>query len=62
MSTGIEPRRIVTADEQDVHTRWRKLYCYTLRAGVAASVKRETNRRERRERKLDAQRRVWLGE
>ena len=42
-------RRIVTGEEQDVHTGWRHLYCYTQRAGVCAAVKRRTNRRERRE-------------
>lgn len=40
-------RTIRTGDEQDVHTGWRKLYCYTQRAGVTRKVKRLTNRRER---------------
>lgn len=44
-----EPRRIVGRGEQDVHTPWRKLYCYTQRAGVTAKIKRLTRRRERRE-------------
>lgn len=47
-------RRIVTGDEQDVHTGWRRLYCYTQRAGVTRRVKTRTNRRERREGKAEA--------
>ena len=43
------PRRIVTWDEQDAYTRWRKLYCYLQRPGVVKSIKRATHRRERRE-------------
>ena len=35
--------------EQDVHTGWRRLYCYTQRAGVTSKVKRQTRRRERRQ-------------
>lgn len=42
-------RRIVGWFEQDVHTRWRRLYCYTQRAGVCAKAKAKTIRRERRE-------------
>lgn len=42
-------RRIVTAEEQDIHTGWRKVLCYTQRAGVTAAAKRRTNKRERRE-------------
>lgn len=42
-------RIIKSGDEQDVHTGWRRLYCYTQRAGVTKRVKRRTNRRERRE-------------
>lgn len=44
-------RRIVTGFEHDVHTPWRRRYCYTQRAGVCAKAKRLTNRRERRESK-----------
>lgn len=44
-------RVIKTGDEQDVHTPWRKLYCYLARPGVAKKLKRATNRRERREAK-----------
>lgn len=43
------PRRIVTADEQDAYTSWRKVYCYLQRAGAVKQVKRRTHRRERRE-------------
>ncbi|WP_114906853.1 hypothetical protein [Ornithinimicrobium murale] len=53
-------RRIVNGDEQDVHTGWRKLYCYTQRAGVTRRIKTRTNRRERREGKAEAQ--LQLGE
>ena len=53
-----EPRRIVGYDEQTVHTGWRKLYCYTQRPGVCASVKRRTNRRERNEGKRDVEQRL----
>lgn len=42
-------RRIITGDEQDVHTKWRRLYCWTQRAGATSKVKRRTRRRERRE-------------
>lgn len=40
-------RRIITGDEQDIHTRWRHLL--VLQPGYVRSVKRDTNRRERRE-------------
>jgi hypothetical protein len=36
-----------TADEQDVHTGWRKLYLWTQRPGATAKVKRQTTKRER---------------
>lgn len=42
-------RRVVTPEEQDVHTGWRRLYAYTARAGVTSAAKRRTRRRERRE-------------
>lgn len=44
-------RRIVTGDEQDVHTRWR--HALVWRRGEVRRVKRTTNRRERREGKAD---------
>lgn len=49
-------RRIVTADEEDVHTRWRRLLCSFQRAGATAKVKRRTRRRERREGKAEVRR------
>lgn len=51
-------RRIVTGDEQDVHTGWRRLYCYTQRTGVTRRVKTRTNRRERREGRQEARRQL----
>lgn len=42
-------RRIVTADEQDVHTSWRRWYTRYQRAGMTRKVKTASNRRERRE-------------
>jgi hypothetical protein len=45
----IQRRRVITSEEQDVHTRWRHFLCYLHRAGAKAAVKRRTNRRERRE-------------
>lgn len=42
-------RKILTAEEQDVHTGWRHVMCSYQRAGATAQVKRRTNRRERRE-------------
>lgn len=42
-------RPVIGYDEQDVYTGWRRLYCYTRKAGVVAYVKRKTHKRERRE-------------
>lgn len=42
-------RRIVTADEQDAYTGWRRVLCCYQRAGAVRKVKRATHRRERRE-------------
>ena len=51
---GNEFRRVLrTGDENDVHTGWRRLYCYTQRAGVTAGVKRRTRRRGRAELKRE---------
>jgi uncharacterized Zn finger protein len=44
-----EKRAIKTTADQDVHTSWRRVLCYTQRAGVTAKLKRQTRRRERRE-------------
>ena len=47
-----ERRRVANeGDEQDVLTGWRKMYCYTQRAGVTNAIKRRARRRERREAK-----------
>lgn len=40
--------------EEDVFTGWRRLYCYTQRAGVCARVKRRYRRWERRQGKREA--------
>lgn len=50
---GRRPKK--SADEQDVHTGWRRLYCWTQRPGATAGVKRRTRRRERREARRTAQ-------
>jgi hypothetical protein len=42
-------RRIITGQEQDVHTPWRHLYTCFQRPGMARKVKTSTNRRERNE-------------
>ena len=42
-------RRIITADEQDAYTVWRKWYCYLQRPGVVKAIKRRTHKRERLE-------------
>lgn len=55
---GMKRRRKPTGDEQDVHTGWRKLYCWTQRTGATAKVKRRTRRRER----MEAKRRLARGE
>lgn len=48
--SGVVPREPArNGDEQDViHSKWRKLYCYTQRAGVTSKIKRQIRRRERR--------------
>lgn len=46
-------RRIVTGDEQDVHSRWRRVFTAHHRPGYTSAVKRRTRRRERREGKED---------
>lgn len=40
-------RQIVTTEEQDVHTGWRRAYTTFRRAGQSAAAKRRTRRRER---------------
>lgn len=56
---GNEHRRAIkSGDEQDVHTPWRRVYCYLQRAGAASAAKRVTRRRERREGQ-DVTRNAW---
>jgi hypothetical protein len=45
--SGMGRRPVKDADEQDVHTAWRRLYCWTQRAGATDKVKRRSRRRER---------------
>lgn len=47
------PRRIVTWEEEDAYTVWRRMYCYTQRPGVCKGIKTRTHRRERREAKAE---------
>lgn len=54
--TEIEPRRAVSGDEVDAHSRFRHFLRW--RPGQRAAVKRRTNRRERQERKVDVARRL----
>jgi hypothetical protein len=42
-------RAVKSFDEQDVFTSWRRVYCWTRRAGACRRVKRRANRRERHE-------------
>ena len=42
-------RRVVGHEEQDAYTGWRRVLCYTQRAGVVKAIKRRTHKRERRE-------------
>ena len=44
-------REVVTAEEQDVHTGWRRVMCTYQRAGQSAKAKRRSRRRERVEAK-----------
>lgn len=39
---------------QDCFTAWRRLYCYTQRAGVVRKAKREYNKAVRRKAKQEA--------
>lgn len=48
-------RRILTSEELDVHTGWRRYIAGLRRAGATAAVKRRTRRRERREGNADCQ-------
>lgn len=42
-------RAIISWDEDDAYTSWRKAYCYLQKAGAVKYIKRKTHRRERRE-------------
>lgn len=44
-------RQMVSWDEQDAYTPWRKVLCYLQYPGVVKKIKRKTHRRERREAK-----------
>ena len=46
-------RRVISSEELDVHTGWRRYLTYLRRAGATAAVKRRTCRRERREGKQE---------
>ncbi len=46
-------RRIVTWDEQDAYSPWRRVLSYIQRPGVRKGIKRRTHRRERREAKTE---------
>lgn len=48
-------RRTKSGAEVDVTTRWRRMFCYTQRAGVCSGIKRQIRRRERREGRKEAQ-------
>lgn len=57
MDSGTTYKRgpLRTGDEYDVVSRyWRKLCCYTKRAGVTAKIKRGIRRRERRDARHEA--------
>lgn len=49
-------RRVVTDDDQDVHTGWRKVMATYRRAGQSGKAKRRTRRRERVEAKRELMR------
>lgn len=42
-------RIIKTSEEQDIYTGWRRVLCWTSRAGAVKKIKRRTHQRERRE-------------
>jgi hypothetical protein len=49
-------RRTTSGAERDVHSRWRRRFCWTQKAGAVKKIKRIGNRRERREGKRQARR------
>lgn len=46
-------RRMVTGDEYDAYTGWRKYLCYLQRPGVVKAIKRRTHKRERSDAKVE---------
>lgn len=42
-------RRTKGGAEHTVHSHWRRLYCWTQKAGAVKKIKKIGNRRERRE-------------
>lgn len=55
-SSSMGRQAIVTAEEQDAYTPWRKLLCYLQRPGAVKAIKRDTHRRLRREGKAEIRR------
>lgn len=51
-------RAIHTAEEQDVHTGWRRVYVYLQRSGATSKAKRRTRRRERAITKRELRQRI----
>jgi hypothetical protein len=51
----VERRAVRGAAENDVYTGWRRMLCWTQRAGAVKSVKKSTHRRERRERQTEVE-------
>lgn len=47
-----------TAEEQEVHTGWRRVYVYLQRTGATSKAKRRTRRRERAVAKRELRRRI----
>lgn len=54
--TGMGRRKVITAEEYDVVSRWRHLLCFTQRAGVTSRIKRQIRRRERHEARAEVAR------
>lgn len=46
-------RRIVSSEELDIHTGWRRYLCYLRHKGVLRKAKRRSNKRERRDAKQE---------
>lgn len=51
-------RAILTAEEQDVHTGWRRVYVYLQRTGATSKAKRRSRRRERAVAKRELRQRI----